>query len=368
MSYVIKPTMTCILWKVLEEKLDLQVGGRLNVDVGWIDLVARNPTGEYIGLMVEAIWEKGILGNLKKELRFLDQILKYMTSGYFDYFYICIPKGGDKREEKIRSLERILDSEETRRRYLSYLLNNPDDYYSFRMYGDYLSNCGILAIDEKWIKINREKENIDFPDLEKRQPKRLCRSHQVNMPDINKARIACDVWNYYTKIENVLPIRKGVLPNLEGKEPRRIDIMVFKGETRANEILRNQEKFDLIGIEVKSNLNNVKLILKQMNLYRNSGGLTRLYMAVPSKLEEDALSLFEDTPDVGLITVDKKIVRTIREAKRLEMKYDAILYEKAGFQEKLGYRTSVSRRILEIGWGGDAEKYESIYSYQDKNH
>jgi hypothetical protein len=331
-------------------------------------LVARNPTDEYIGLIVEAIWEKGILGNLKKELRFLDRILKLMTSGYFDYFYICIPKGGDKGEENVQILERILNSKENTRRYLSHLLNNPDDYHSFRMHGDYLSNCGILVIDEKWIKINREKENIDFQDLEKRQPKKLRRSYQVNIPDMNKARIAFDVWNYYTKIENVLPIRRGVLPNLEGKEPRRIDIIVFKGETRANEILKNQEKFDLIGIEARSDLSNMKFILKQMNLYRNSGGLTRLYMAVPSKMEEEAVSLFEDIPDVGLITVDKKIVIIIREAKRLKMKYDAILYEKAGFQEKLGHRTSVSRRILEIGWGGDAEKYESIYSYQSRTH
>jgi len=362
MSYIIKPTMTCILWKVLEKKLGIEVGGMINVDAGWIDLVARDPTGEYIGLVVK----KDISGNSKKELKFLDQILKYITSGYFDYFYICIPKGGDRGEDDVRSLERILDSKETRRRYLSHLLNNPDDYYNFRMYSDHLSNCGILVIDEKWIKIH--EKNIDFPDLIKRQPKRLRRYFQVNIPNMNKARIVFDVWNYYTKIENVLPIRNGVLPNLEGEEPRRIDIMIFKGETRANEILRNQEKFDLIGIETKSDLSSMKPILKQLNLYRNSGGLTRLYIAVPSKLEEDALSLLKDIPDVGLLTVDKKIVRIIREGKRLKMKYDAILYEKAGFQEKLGYPTRVSRRILEIGWGVDSEKYESIYSYQGKIH
>jgi len=57
-----------------------------------------------------------------------------------------------------------LEPDDNRARYLSRLLNNPDDYYNFRMYGDYLSNYGLLAIDEKWIKINREKENIDFPD------------------------------------------------------------------------------------------------------------------------------------------------------------------------------------------------------------
>lgn len=175
-----------------------------------------------------------------------------------------------------------------------------------------------------------------------------------------------DVWSHFRKIENASPICAGVLPNLEGKKPRQIDVMVFEGNTSSNEILRNQEKFDLIGIEVKSNLSNVKSVLKELNLYLNSGGLTKLNLAVPSELEESALSLLEDIPDVGLIIVERGIIKTKKKAKKLEMKYDSILFEQGGYQANLGFRTEVSRRIIEIGWGRDAKEHKSTYRYLGK--
>lgn len=160
MHYIIKPTVTCILWKILEEELGLEVGGNLSVDVGWVDLVAKDPTGEYIGLEVKDF--SGIYGKSKIELRFANQILKYMISGYFDRFHVCV------LTEHVQSLTLTLDP----RRYLNpiYQFNYPDEYERFRKYGGYLDHCGILSIPS--IPLPIKELDIDFPDLIKRYPKK----------------------------------------------------------------------------------------------------------------------------------------------------------------------------------------------------
>jgi len=355
MSWIVEPTITCILWKVLEEKLGLEVGSGLNVGVGFVDLIARDPTGEYIGLEVKDFSKISFISrDSRKEIKFVDQILKYMISGYFDYFYVCV-------EKKYReSLKITLDPT----RYLSLVFphNYPEEYERFGDYGDYLHSCGILSMP-----LPIKESDIDFPDLIERYPKRLtelrCSSKEPKIPKMNEARMRFDVWNHFTKINGVSPIREGVLPNLKGKKPRQIDVMVFEGSTSATEILRNQEKFDLIGIEVKSSLSNVKDILKELNLYLNSGGLTQLYLAVPPSLEENASILLEEIPSVGLITVEKGTIRIKNKAEKIEMKYDSIVLEQPGFQAYRGYPTKVSPTIIEVGWGQPAKEYELPYRY-----
>jgi hypothetical protein len=341
----------CRFWEILEETFDLEVGGNLNIGTGVVDLVVKDPAGQYSGIQVKNFSETQRKSG--KEIAFVNQILKYMLCGYFDYFYVSI------LAKQVQVAKSILDFQ----RYFSplYRVNYPDEYEKFSERGSYLSSCGILAYPPR----RTQESDVSLLDLVEKESTRLPRSKEPLIPRTNKARLRFDVWNYYKKTKKFLPLCEGVLPNPRGKRLRQIDVMAFDGSDSVNEILRNQERFDLIGIHVENDLSNPKTALDSLNLFLNSGGLTRLYLAVIPDLEEDALSFIKDIPYVGLIIAEKGNTKIIREAEKLQIRFDSVLYEQAGFQDSLGFHTEISRKIIEIGSGIVTEKHDSTYVYQE---
>lgn len=146
-----------------------------------------------------------------------------------------------------------------------------------------------------------------------------------------------NVWTELTGIP------EGSIPNIKESDQghRPIDLLSFKQGTDPVDILRSGQG-EIVGVETKGiesfDIPNAQ-IANQLKQYAESGGLSRLYLAVPRSLAESAQSLVEKSQLrnlVGIMTVNKSgNTSTISQAPTLDLRYDSYLHK--GNVYRIGY-------------------------------
>ena len=254
-----------------------------------IDLVATDGR-KFTGFVVNdsfAPFEQG---------RVFEQLDAYTYGGMLDEIYVVIPEDIAKR---------VLSS-----------------------YAHVIKGCaGLMVVDKDY----RFHELKDFP------------SHplqRLNQPELkeNEALLKQVLWNHFESEFNVEC--EGILPKPEvfkhsifrkTSNPysflQKIDLFLLPKGYSITEVA--YKKLDSIGVEIKYEIKSekaLKNIVKQLNRYADSRGLTRLYLAT-SKINEQLIEKIERMDrKFGLLLWNGKEVETVIDAPRLEMLYDIFVY------------------------------------------
>jgi hypothetical protein len=274
---------------------------------------------------------------MERNLKIMNQLCGYAESGFLDFLYLCSPD-----DMEIRMFKTWMERPEFLLREFGSQLLELNLQSGIRYRSEHgallrslhlLKKCGLILapFDEEVRKIKEASQ--------------LNRMYEPNISIGDEEKLRHALFVFYFRH---LPICDEELPNPGGKEPvQRVDLLIFRGSSNIAEIFNNQDKMDLIGIEVKTSIRDKKHIVRQLRNYLDSSSLTRLYLAVPEKFARKAKDLLsEELPKVGVLSLTEVgDVQIMKEASKLEMKYDSILIRIKGFR---GYE---SERIKKIGWG-----------------
>lgn len=284
------------LWNWLEAN-DYEVGGEVNVENGHIDLVGEK-NDQYIGFEVKTIhslWADAGVSN-KEAKSTLQQVNKYMQSGFFDEVYLCCQRS-DEVYQKL--------------------------YTAGKSLGISVDTVDTLGTVE--ISLNSESQTEFVEEAEQ-----LHRTETPTLSRTNEPWVQHQVWNWANKGDR-LAVREGLLPRHNF-----VDITITEGSPDVTEILRNQTENAHIGIEVKGeNKKDLEDFEDQLKNYIDSGGLTHLYVAIPETRKDRIIPEYgqqtlswSNSPvssKVGFITVDQEgCIDIIQEPDRIEMKFDGI--------------------------------------------
>lgn len=139
---------------------------------------------------------------------------------------------------------------------------------------------------------------------------RINRERTPELPKDNEGWVRHYTWKKFGGI------CEGALPNPERGRPLKIDIVSFRGSEDPSEIYLNRDKMDLIGIEAKGRNFNLRKTKEQLDKYMESGGLTKLFLAIPESVKRERI-IKEIPEEVGIITVNEEgDVETEREAEK----------------------------------------------------
>lgn len=235
------------------------------------------------------------------------QLEKYLSSKYIDGLVVCFP---EEESDKI-----------------------------FSSYGQILNNMpvGIITVNQDG-KVTILKNPRKFFVKEK-EIELVTFSLQESMREI---LIKYYSQTYSVKTEGVLI--KSEVKDLSGSfrltyggkiRPvkaflNNIDIVLFPKDKDATYVLQNQGNTDLIGIEIKGKWENIKW--DQLKNYRDSGCLTRLYLALPSSIPLQNLEEIEtkcQREGIGLLLVNLETekIKELLPPKKIEMEFDGFVYE-----------------------------------------
>ena len=193
---------------------------------------------------------------------------------------------------------------------------------------------------------------------------RINRERTPELPKDNEGWVRHYAWKKFGGI------CEGALPNPEGGLPLKVDIISFRGSEDPSEIYLNQDKMDLIGIEAKGWNFNLRKTREKLDMYMESGGLTKLFFAIPECVERERI--IKEIPEkVGIITVNEDGgVEIKREAEKVEMKYDSIKFF-MGYAAPWGQflKPPLYGRELtvSVGWGKSVDKYYSLFDQRRGN-
>ena len=260
----------------------------------------------------------------QREKKNEEQFKRIIESGYFDYCYLCCVKA----PELLRYIREDLPDETLRKMF------QPIE-------------MGMIKVDE-----NGRIEKII-------KAERINRERKPKLPKDNEGWVRHYVWRKFGRICD------GALPNPERERPLKIDIVSFRGSEDPSEIYLNQDKMDLIGIEAKGRNFNLRKTKEQLDMYLVSGGLTKLFLAIPEGVKREGI-VKEIPEEVGIITVNEEgDVETDREAEKVEMRYDSIKFF-MGYVEPKGGRflnpIQYGREVtVSVGWGKSVDKYYSLF-------
>ena len=325
-----EPTLQQKIWEEIKREMSLSIYGEVYLswrrsDGGEVqmkpDLIGYSPgNDEYYAFEVKI--------NPYPEARDKEnekQFKKIIESGYFDYCYLCCVK-----------------TPET----LRYVKEEPDETLR-KMF----QPMGMIKVD----KDGRIEKIV--------KAERINRERTPELPKDNEGWVRHYAWKKFGGI------CEGALPNPEGGLPLKIDIISFRGSEDPSEIYLNQDKMDLIGIEAKGWNFNLRKTREKLDMYIESGGLTKLFFAIPECVERERI-IREIPEKVGIITVNEDGgVEIKREAEKVEMKYDSKFF--MGYAAPWGQflKPPLYGRELtvSVGWGKSVDKYYSLFDQRRGN-
>jgi len=346
-----EPTLQQKIWEEIKREMSLSIYGE--VYLSWQrsdggkaqmkpDLIGYSPgNDEYYafevkinpypeardkeGTSLKKMYTKAKQEKEKNEKQFKEII----ESGYFDYCYLCCVKA----PETLRYVKEDLPDETLRKMF------QPRE-------------MGMIKVDE-----NGRIEKII-------KAERINRERTPELPKDNEGWVRHYAWKKFGGI------CEGALPNPEGGLPLKIDIISFRGSEDPSEIYLNQDKMDLIGIEAKGWNFNLRKTREKLDMYMESGGLTKLFFAIPECVERERI-IREIPEKVGIITVNEDGgVEIKREAEKVEMKYDSIKFF-MGYAAPWGQflKPPLYGRELtvSVGWGKSVDKYYSLFDQRRGN-
>jgi hypothetical protein len=378
------------LWEWLEAEKGWEVDGEVRTANGRIDLAARTPDGEYIGIELKAAV------NLEFGSTLSEQIQRYIDSGQFDEVYFAGPSvegveealSGNENNpsipvvreackclnagvaagkyEKQEVLNRI--SENVSDEILTYQYAHDDrdirNYIERRMDYDTTKGSSPITIEEGVRQINNAvvPEAIGVIEVplpiqggylrsprmaltpgETHDPEIIVEPDTVERSGTPEFDRTGEPWIRHCAWREFGGIPEGHIPNVMESETtdRPIDILAYDSEWDPSKIVAGDEKGEVIGIEAKGasgvTSNRTQTQLRE---FLETGVLSQLYLAVPRSEREPAIGVLENDSvldtSVGLLTVDEGgMVEIIREAADLELQYDG--YKQKGDMYKTGY-------------------------------
>lgn len=372
MTYIVEPTLRELLWDWLADS-GYKVAGEVDIGNGKIDIVTKTPRGEYWGYEVkdqEKFSRETGTGMKPGKVRdLMRQLNRYRNSGYLDRLYFCSQSPADV-STKLTSGDVLLDI---------------DAINEARKNGEFELNTTAATIpipsDVGVVKVPFDVAREQNPEIVREAEPLGGRTREPEFVRTDESWVQHHIWK-----EHHGAIREGVLPQPGGNTEQTIDLMIFDGALDATEIYRNQTEAALVGVEVKgANLGSQSrsALISQLERYLNSGGITALYLAVPSQEKQNALDVLSerstidrfisesrdaqgdeserDLSNIGLMTVDEGgNLQVVRQASQVEMWFDALRTRDSGDLCK------------EVGWGGleyrSCEEFDSVFNQEDPIH
>lgn len=377
MVHFIEPLVTQQLWFWLESERGWQVDSEIDTGNGRIDLACRTDDGRYVGIEVKAG------SGLSWGAQLSEQVWRYVDSGLFDAVYFASPSVKkvatrldssaveplipvvSQAARKLRAgiqadhynvetvldrIERDIDDEtltyefsndrRTVRSYIQHHLNERTERSLEPITLDagirelsrsvFPSELGLIEVPMPLQGGYLRSPRMALTPGESHDPKfvreagKLSRTDDPSFAPQEEPLVRHAVWCEF----GGLP--EGSIPNVMESErfDRPIDLVTFKGSWDPSEIYETPETGDVIGIEAKgAGSYTPDRITRQLEEFLETGVFSRLYLAVPTAMEDRAQDLVDDHEDlresVGLLAVGENgDVTTLRDAPVLELRYD----------------------------------------------
>ncbi|MDI6708998.1 MAG: hypothetical protein QME47_07955 [Candidatus Thermoplasmatota archaeon] len=206
-----------------------------------------------------------------------------------------------------------------------------------KKHGNQLKNNGIGVITLR---------NSNFEIVEEAKKHKRLNAPKIKM---NEAWLKQKFWNYFeTKEFDVYG--DTVLPNprkthrdkisTPASVIQKIDLSLFPKGKNSTAVLDDQEHFDHIGIEVKYGIKSWKKIVKQLDSYAESGGLTKLYLGICSKDKKIAGALKNlEKRTFGILLYDNETppekVEVLAEPQKLQMRVALVGYQRPSWKKAI---------------------------------
>ncbi len=389
MAGIIEPLMKETLWSELESR-GFSVYGEVTLPgSGQIDLYVITPNGNRWGIEVKNHWNMIAWSDRDRDLgtnvpdpsdtftrnklqKLANQLNRYRESGYCDMMYVAT----QGPEPLIASIK-----DENRGGFLfsKWDEEDPPDY------------VGAIRVPPFALGAVKRQQQLPYDFDTPREikithhPERLTDTRpSTATPDLppsigsigdkidlqRESDLAHVVWHSINENTPSPVLREPVIPRQDSKNPQNPDIMHFSGlanpsrvynknnpgirygNTESNSELssepskkKNPPYFDVVAIEIKLDLSTKSQTAYQLRRYLNSGGLTQLYLCLPSNSVDEGkqfLSEYSDRlADVGLLVYrpDLNGLAAVRKASRRKLEYPYV---------ELGTN---NYGVCEVGWG-----------------
>jgi hypothetical protein len=274
LKYSIEDILVELIWQWLDEVKGYQVDGEVTLGgSGRIDLVAKTPSGKYLGFEVKN--QSGFAPS--DDTKLFKQLIKYRNSRFLDKLYYCSQSSADMVDKLRRSVD--IDM------YPQQYVKGPKE-------------LGGLTV-------NFQDNRIDGQNTCKivREAAQLNRKYQPKISKSSESWVCHHIWKNYGLL------REGVLPNRDTNKCQYIDVMRQIGSRDPTEIYLNQEDdgYAHVGIEAKGDISLGKTVLTQLRQQYESGGITELTLAVPSFKRHSAEELLSQNTQSTLINSERQI-------------------------------------------------------------
>ncbi|WP_318569920.1 hypothetical protein [Salinigranum marinum] len=329
------------LWMWLEEEQGYKVWPEVELKEGKIDLVAKTPEEDYIGFETK--------GCPKTSPSILKQLKRYMESEYLDRVYFVS-----------NNVEYLIDLfEDTNgEAFIDWKLGIPRDCVDLGIElaspdvdkpaielveewvnGDWnfqslVDELGIIHVpidvrrqDEHRTKINEMCESILASELGQ-EPTVIREAERIPRTGVPNT-LQNEVWLHYRLWREFGGLVEGAIPNPNsgyGSKSLNIDLVTFESAETATEAL--QTDGEVIGVEAKTEegLKNTDRLREQLEKYKESSVLDRIYLAVPASVSGRAKKIITSTGDigecVGVIGIHDNEIEEVREATPLSPEFD----------------------------------------------
>jgi len=373
MAGIIEPLIQETLWTELESR-GFSVYGEVTLPgSGQIDLYVVTPNGSRWGIEVKNHWNlvswkerDDDLGTQvpdpddeftrNKLQQLADQLNRYKESGYCDSMYVAT-----------QGPEPLIESIETGERG-SFLFSKWED----RKPPEYVGAIRVPPFAPGAVNERQLPHDFDKPRgvTIVRHPKPITDGNSSvsqstlppsiepaggEDPELREADIAHGVWDYLNQEISSPVLREPVIPRKDSKTPQNPDIMHFSGLANPAKVYdknnpdrrygfsgydttdssqqaeeSDSTKFSVVAIEVKPDLSGEDKIADQLERYLNSGGLTELYLCLPSVYAKDGVQFLTDhsdiLSDVGLLVYQPETggVAIARDTTHRELEYPCL--------------------------------------------
>lgn len=368
------------VWYWLETELEMEVEGEVDIGTGRIDLIAETPEGEIWGVELK-----------KQGFGEYEQANRYIESGKIDRLYIATDRieslqkalsgdlplnistlsqnssrlgvGVEQGKYSVKEVMQRVESE-----FSDEILNKPiAGSPSLREYIRKKVETGAksrdpVSLEQGVANLSRascppELGVIHVPfnlkegtlrDVEKNlspekayEPRIIQEADKIERYDTPDFARDEEPWVRHCVWRQYGGLPEGHIPNpMDSDQPHRpIDILSFNGSYDPTEAVESPDENEVIGIEAKGRSSfTKKRTTEQLSDFLETSTLSRLYLAVPTVLVDNAHNLIssEGLSDVGILSVSESgEVDVVQEATRMTSEHDG--YMERYDERKVGY-------------------------------
>ena len=375
------------LWSWLEDAHGMTVEGEVNLGTGRIDLVAQTPEGEFWGIEVKR-GEAISFGS-----RFYDQAHRYMESGKLDRLYFASPQvesiqkafrgthppdvgvisqssqklgagieAGRYTTADVLSaiderfddsfLERQISGSPSIRQYIEKKLDSPGRSSKDPVPLDvglrelarsrFPEELGVIHVPQNIVEGVLYDVQRHLDPSQAYEPRVLREASQIERTDKPTFARREEPWIRHCCWREYGGLPEGHIPNvMESDQPwRPIDLIAFPESYDPTDAVQNPELNEVVGIEAKGESSFQRnRVREQLSEFLQTETLSRLYLAVPETLAEQAVSFVEGTESLGAVGIfaisEAGELRLARRATQMMPVHDGYIEEYS--EQKVGY-------------------------------